>query len=105
MKTTTPHGQNLIELILLAATGLLLGVDPEGYASVDVQLEPGDRVFFFTDGADPGYDDGFATQLILHKGLDLEDQVGGALGGVIKLDGEGRPEDDVTAVAFEIPKE
>jgi sigma-B regulation protein RsbU (phosphoserine phosphatase) len=89
----------------LGGSGLLLGVDPTVYESFDVQLCPGERVFFFTDGADPTYDHSFAEQLSLHRDLDLEDQVGGALGAVIRLDAEGRPEDDVTAVAFELAKE
>jgi serine phosphatase RsbU (regulator of sigma subunit) len=89
----------------LGTSGLLLGIDPTTYETSTIRLERGERVFFFTDGADPNYDHAFAEQLTLHRELDLEDQVGGALGAVIELDAEGRPEDDVTAVAFEIVKE
>jgi len=84
----------------LGGSGLLLGVDAIPYSSDEVQLDPGTRVFFFTDGADVGYDEGFAAQLELHRDLELEDQVGGALGAVITLDDEGRPEDDITVVAL-----
>ena len=76
-----------------------------GHDILPKMVAAGERVFFYTDGADPGYDHSFAKQLSLHRDLDLEDQVGGALGAVIRLDAEGRPEDDVTAVAFEIAKE
>jgi phosphoserine phosphatase RsbU/P len=89
----------------IGTSGLLLGVDPTVYESSTITLAKGERVFFFTDGADPNYDHRFADQLSLHKGLSLEDQVGGALGAVIQLDAEGRPEDDVTAVAFQIERE
>lgn len=89
----------------LGVSGLLLGVDPTHYESVDVQLAAGERVCLYTDGADPNYDDAFAKQLSLHRELDLEDQIGGALGAIIRLDAEGRPEDDVTAVAFQIAKD
>ncbi|MGE0707969.1 MAG: PP2C family protein-serine/threonine phosphatase [Planctomycetota bacterium] len=85
----------------LACAGLLLGVDDLPYEEHEVVLEPGERVFFFTDGADTGYDERFARQLALHADLNLEDQVGGALGAVIQLDQEGRPEDDVTVVALQ----
>ncbi|MCA8925194.1 MAG: serine/threonine-protein phosphatase [Planctomycetes bacterium] len=83
------------------ASGLLLGIQPWDYASVSVDLEPGDRVFFFTDGV--GIDSGreFVEQLLRHRDLNLEEQVGGALGGVIELDAEGRPADDVTVLAVE----
>ncbi len=86
----------------LGGSGLLLGVDPATHSTEEVQLRPGDRVVFYTDGADPAYDDSFSEQLRLHRNLSLEDQVGGALGAVIELDDEGRPEDDITAVAFAI---
>jgi serine phosphatase RsbU (regulator of sigma subunit) len=89
----------------LGGSGLLLGIDPQPYETAEVALEPGDRVVFFTDGADTNYDDSFAEQLVLHTNLGLEDQVAGALGGVIELDAEGRPEDDVTSVAFELRSE
>ena len=83
----------------LGRSGLLLGVDPECYQTVEEAFSPGDRVFFFTDGADPDYTDAFCDRLAEHVGLELELQVGGALGSVIVLDDEGRPEDDVTVVA------
>jgi len=89
------------ERVEIDASGLLLGIQPWDYASVSVDLEPGDRVFFFTDGV--GVDSGreFVEQLTRHRDLNLEEQGGGALGGVIELDEEGRPEDDVTVLAFE----
>lgn len=89
----------------IGPSGLLLGVDPTVYETATIALSKNERVFFFTDGADPNYDHSFADQLSLHKGLSLEDQVGGALGAVIQLDADGRPEDDVTAVAFQIARE
>ena len=70
------------------------------YETDVIQLVPGERVFFFTDGADPGYDGGFGEQLLRHADLELELQVGGALGEVIELDDEGRPEDDITVVGL-----
>lgn len=84
----------------LGSSGLLLGIDPMEYETDEVQLAPGERVFFFTDGADPGYDEGFSEQLLRHADLELELQVGGALGEVIELDAEGRPEDDITVVGI-----
>jgi serine phosphatase RsbU (regulator of sigma subunit) len=84
----------------LGDSGLLLGIQEVDYQDAELQLSPGERVFFFTDGAEPGYDDSFAHQLSLHRDLVLEDQVGGALGAVIRLDEDGRPEDDITVVAF-----
>ncbi|RMG12353.1 MAG: serine/threonine-protein phosphatase [Planctomycetota bacterium] len=89
----------------LGGSGLLLGIDPAAYEDFEVELEPGDRVVFFTDGADPVYDERFLRKLVELRDLDLELQVGGALGEVIALDEEGRPEDDVTAVAFELTTE
>jgi len=91
-----------VTTIHVGGSGLLLGVDPMPYETHELQLRPGDRVVFFTDGADPEYDGAFAEQLRLHAGLSLEDQLAGALGAVIALDQEGRPEDDVTAVAIEV---
>ena len=61
------------------------------YETDEVQLAPGERVFFFTDGADPGYDEGFSEQLLRHADLELELQVGGALGEVIELDAAPEP--------------
>lgn len=89
------------ERVEIDASGLLLGIQPWDYASVSVELEPGDRVFFFTDGV--GVDSGteFIEELVRHRDLSLEEQVGGALGGVIELDEDGRPADDVTVLAFE----
>ncbi|MBL4844998.1 MAG: SpoIIE family protein phosphatase [Planctomycetes bacterium] len=84
----------------LGSSGLLLGIDPMTYETDEVQLTAGERVFFFTDGADPGYDEGFSEQLLRHADLELELQVGGALGEVIELDSEGRPEDDITVVGL-----
>jgi phosphoserine phosphatase RsbU/P len=88
----------------VGTSGLLLGVVPEEYETTTVELRPGDRVFFFTDGADVEYDDGFIRQLEQHAGLDLslEEHVGGALGATIELDAEGRPPDDVTVLALEV---
>lgn len=84
----------------IGSSGLLLGIDPMEYETDTIQLSPGERVFFFTDGADPGYDGGFGEQLLRHQDLELELQVGGALGEVIELDDEGRPEDDITVVGL-----
>lgn len=84
----------------IGSSGLLLGIDPMTYETDTIQLTPGERVFFFTDGADPGYDGGFGEQLLRHADLELELQVGGALGEVIELDDEGRPEDDITVVGL-----
>lgn len=84
----------------LGNSGLLLGIDPMDYETDTIQLSPGERVFFFTDGADPDYDGGFGEQLLRHQDLELELQVGGALGEVIELDDEGRPEDDITVVGL-----
>ena len=85
----------------LGDSGLLLGIQPCEYTTATVALNPNERLFFFTDGAEPNYEDAFAEQLTLHRNLDLEDQVGGALGSSLLLDEEGRPQDDVTVVAFD----
>ena len=89
----------------LGTSGLLLGVIEDEYETTRVQLEPGDRVFFFSDGVDTDYNEQFLRQLEAHAGLglSLEDHVGGALGAVVTLDDEGRPEDDVTVLALEVP--
>ncbi len=85
----------------LGDTGLLLGVQANGYPTAEVALVPGDRVVLFTDGADVNYDGSFQAQLERHRDLELMDQVGGALGAAVRLDDEGRPEDDVTVLAVE----
>lgn len=90
------------QLAQIGDSGLLLGVQPDGYETAEVDLDTGDRVFFFTDGVGPDYGARFVEQLRLHRDLDLEDQVGGALGSVVELDAEGRPEDDVTILALEV---
>lgn len=89
----------------LGNSGLLLGVQTERYETIEVQLAPGDRVFLATDGLDPAYTASFMEQLVRHRDLDLMDQVGGALGTVIALDAEGRPDDDVTVLALELELE
>ncbi|MBX3466887.1 MAG: serine/threonine-protein phosphatase [Planctomycetes bacterium] len=86
----------------LGGSDLLLGVDPERYETHEVALAPGDRVFLYSDGAEPGYLAGFVDQLARHRDLELMDQLGGALGAAITLDDEGRPEDDVTVLAIEL---
>lgn len=86
----------------LGGSGLLLGVEVERYETFEVELAPGDRVFLATDGIDPGYTAGFLGQLARHRDLELMDQVGGALGAMISLDEDGRPEDDVTVLALEL---
>lgn len=90
------------EATTIGGSGLLLGVQPERYESHEVELAPGDRVFFYTDGAEPGYGATFAGQLASHRDLELMDQLGGALGAAVPLDAEGRPEDDVTVLAMEV---
>ena len=75
------------------------------YRTTEVTLEPGDRVFLFTDGVGPDLGERFVEQLQAHRDLDLDDQVAGALGVVVGLDAEGRPEDDVTVLAFEVEAE
>jgi sigma-B regulation protein RsbU (phosphoserine phosphatase) len=84
----------------LGGSGLLLGVDPERYETHEVALADGDRLFFFTDGADPRYAATFSEHLARHRDLELMDQIGGALGGMLLLDEEGRPEDDVTVLGL-----
>ncbi|MEZ6186866.1 MAG: PP2C family protein-serine/threonine phosphatase [Planctomycetota bacterium] len=87
------------------AAGLLLGIQPWDYASESVDLEPGDRVFLFTDGVGADSGQAFVAQLERHRDLPLDEQVGGALGNVIEFDAEGRPEDDVTVFALEYAPE
>lgn len=89
----------------LGGSGLLLGVQPERYETHEVELAPGDRVIFHTDGAEPSYETRFAEQLARHRDLELMDLLGGALGAVIALDDEGRPEDDVTVLAIELAQD
>lgn len=87
----------------VGGSGLLLGIDPEPYETVELVLAPGEALVLFTDGVDPDYDARrFREQLRLHADLDLEDQLAGALGATIVLDAEGRPEDDITVVACRI---
>lgn len=90
------------EIEPLGGSGLLLGVEPERYETWEVELAPGDRVIFHTDGAEPSYEHRFADQLVKHRDLELMDLLGGALGAAITLDDEGRPEDDVTVLALEL---
>lgn len=87
---------------LIGKSCLLLGIIPEEYVTVEVDLAPGDRVFFHTDGADAAYEGRFKEELAARRNLGLEDQVHGALAAVLVLDAEGQREDDVAVVAFEV---
>ena len=82
-----------------------MGVMESDYRTSEAVLDPGDRVFLFTDGVGPDLGERFVEQLLAHRGLDLDDQVAGAMGEVVELDAEGRPEDDVTVLAFEVEAE
>jgi serine phosphatase RsbU (regulator of sigma subunit) len=90
------------ETDLIGKSCLLLGVVPEEYVTVEVDLAPGDRVFFATDGCEPDYGGRLVAELVARRGLSLDDQVHGALGAVLVLDAEGQREDDCTLLAFEV---
>jgi serine phosphatase RsbU (regulator of sigma subunit) len=86
----------------IGKTCLLLGVVAEEYVTVTVDLSPGDRVFFQTDGVEPSYGKRFLDELASRRKLSLEEQVGGALGAMLVLEPAGQREDDATVVAIEV---
>jgi serine phosphatase RsbU (regulator of sigma subunit) len=86
----------------IGTTCLLLGVVAEDYVTVEVELAPGDRVFFHSDGAEPSYDKRFLDELGSRRDQTLEEQLCGALAAVLPVDGSGLREDDATVVALEV---
>lgn len=86
----------------IGTTCLLLGVVAEEYETVEVELAPGDRVYFHTDGAEPEYGRKLQDELVSRRALGLAEQVEGALAAVVPLDGSATREDDVTVVALEV---
>ena len=95
----------------LTARGFLLGVIPdERYAEKTIQLAPGDRLVFFTDGVADCRDErgeGFGPDRVGATLARLADRpAAGVIDGIVEelkqFRGTARPVDDMTLVAAEI---
>jgi sigma-B regulation protein RsbU (phosphoserine phosphatase) len=94
----------------LEADGSLLGIFPdEAFGETTVQLQPGDRVFIFTDGIEVAFSDDQSTdsqrwrdELFDRRKLSTPDLIADFAAHLDKEMGSITPKDDLTMVVLEV---
>jgi phosphoserine phosphatase RsbU/P len=98
--------------ILVTPGGLPAGMLPEAeYPETEIPLEPGDRIFFYSDGLNESLDEhgemfGFerlAATLADNHGLPLDEAVKATLATIRSVAGDEGIDDDLTLLAIEVP--